>query len=577
MKREIRIKQPSPKTVEELSRSLNITPVTAALMVNRGLNTLPAARAFLHNSLAEIKPPDGIRDIDSAVQRIAAAITGRQKILVFGDYDADGLTATALLVDFLRATGADASYYIPHRVMEGYGLKPDQITGGAVKSDIDLVITVDCGSGSREAALACREKKLDLVITDHHKVSPPYPESLAMINPAREDCSSGLTMLSGVGVAFYLVIALRSFLREQGFWKDTAEPNLKQYCDLVAIGTVADIVPLIGENRIFTRAGLDLLNEQPRPGLQALLEAAGIKKRPLIAEDIAYMIAPRINAAGRIDHGKIALELLLTADAGQARQTAALLNKLNAKRQMLEEEIVEDIDRTIAADPAMLREKKTLVLAHRLWHPGIIGIVASKAVRKYYRPVALIAVNGDVGVGSARSIPGVNLYEAMVQCADLFEEFGGHARAAGFRIRRENIARFEKKLEFIVRNSSRPENFTPVVEVDGLLPLDRISERLLTEIESLQPFGEQNPEPLFLAENVAVASSFRINDRHQKMALSQGPGKSGPAVNAIRFNAPAGQQEVKHFRRIVFRLRRDTWNGKNTPQIVIEEVDNATV
>jgi single-stranded-DNA-specific exonuclease len=575
MKREIRIKQPSPKTVDEFSRSLNITAVTAALLVNRGLATLKAARAFLQDSLTDIASPSVIRDMEAAVRRIAEAIARHQKILVFGDYDADGITATALLVDFLRGTGADVSYYIPHRIMEGYGLKTELITSGAIKADTGLLITVDCGSSSREAALACREAGIDLIVTDHHRTSPPYPESTAFLNPARGDCPSGLTMLAGVGVAFYLIIGLRSFLREQGFWKGAAEPNLKQYCDLVAIGTVADIVPLVGENRIFTRTGLDLLNGQPRPGVQALLEAAKIKRRPLIAEDIAYVIAPRINAAGRIDHGKVALELLMATDPAQAKITAGILNKLNTKRQLFEEEVTDEIERAIAADPSMTREKKTLVLAHRNWHPGIIGIVASRAVRKYCLPVALIAINGEMGVGSARSIPGINLYEAMAQCGTLFEDFGGHARAAGFKIKCENIARFEKQFEFIVHRSSRPEDFIPVIEVDSLLPIDRITEQLIKEIESLQPFGEQNPEPLFMAENVAVTSSFLISNKHQRMTLSQGRGKSGQTVNAIRFNAPAGQQEIRQFRRLVFRLRRDTWNGKNTPQLVIEHADTA--
>ncbi len=573
MKRKICIKEPPAKTVDEFTRSFGITPVTAGLLVNRGITTIRAARSFLQDMLTDIASPAVIRDIDGAVQRIADAIFGREKILVFGDYDADGLTATALLTDFLRRTGADVSCYIPHRIMEGYGLKPDLITNGAIKPETDLIITVDCGSGNREAAVACRQAGIDLVITDHHQVSPPYPECLALLNPSRRDCASGLTMLAGVGVAFYLVIALRAFLRQQGFWKDRQEPNLKQYCDLVAIGTVADIVPLVGENRIFTKAGLDLLNNQPRPGIQALVTASKIKKRSLTAEDIAYIIAPRINAAGRIDHGKIALELLLAEDPDQAAQTAALLNKLNTKRQLQEKEISDEIERVLDADPAMLREKKTLVLAHRLWHPGIIGIVASRAVRRYFLPVALIAIDGEIGTGSARSVPGINLFEAMSQCADLFEDFGGHARAAGFKIKRDNIARFEKQFEYIVNNQSRPEDFVPVIEVDCRLPLDRISEKLLAEIESLQPFGEQNPEPLFLAENVRVTSCFLINGRHEKMALDQGAGPAGTGINAIRFNVPADQQGRKHFSRVVFRLRRDTWNGKNTSQIVIEAVE----
>ncbi len=570
MKREIRTKQPAVQKVEKLSRSLSINPVTATLLVNRGIDDLKTARSFLRDSLAHISPPSMIRDIGSAVERIAKAIEKKEKILVFGDYDADGITATALLVDFLQSTGSDVSAYIPHRIMEGYGLKSDLITGGGIKPETDLVITVDCGSGSTEAAQACRQAGIDLIITDHHQVSPPYPEALAMLNPSRHDCLSGLTMLAGVGVAFYLVIALRAFLREQGFWEDSPEPNLKQYCDLVAIGTVADIVPLVGENRIFTKAGLEILNDRPRPGIQALLNVARLRKRPLIAEDIAFVLAPRINAAGRIDHGKTAFELLMTTDTDQAGQIAGILNKLNSRRQLFEEDVSDEIEKVISAAPNMMREKKTLVLAHRQWHPGIIGIVASRVVRKYFLPVALIAINGDIGVGSARSIPGVNLYETMSQCADLFEDFGGHARAAGFKIKCENISRFEKQFEQIVHERTKPEDFVPVIEVDCRLPLDRISKKLLDEIESLQPFGEQNPEPLFMAENISVTSAFLIKGQHRKMTLSNGRMSSETPINAICFNTPADQQEARHFHRIVFRLRRDTYNGKNTPQLVIE-------
>ncbi|MFZ5564790.1 MAG: single-stranded-DNA-specific exonuclease RecJ [Thermodesulfobacteriota bacterium] len=569
MPRKINIKTPDPRAVQTIAKALSCTEITAALLVNRGITSVEQARRFWSAGVADLPPPFSIRDMDAAVARIHAALVNNETLLVFGDYDADGITATAILVEFLRQAGADVKYHIPHRILEGYGLKPRHVAEVAVKQGARLLITVDCGATSHGAAAACREAGIDLIITDHHQTPAESPPALAVINPSRADCTSGLGALAGVGVAFYLLIALRAYLREKGFWENRKEPNLKACCDLVAIGTIADIVPLTAENRILVKTGLEILRTSPRPGIEALIAGAKIKKAALSAEDVAFRIAPRLNAPGRIDHATAALDLLLVETPDTARRIAERLNRLNTKRQVIEEEISDEIHRIVTDRVNTIREKRTLVLAHRQWHQGVIGIAASRAARRYGLPVALITISGDTGIGSARGIPGLHLYKALGQCSRLFEDFGGHAQAAGFRMRMENLAAFEKQFEYIVRQQTTPDDFAPALEVDCELALDRIDKTLINEIERLSPFGAGNPEPLFSARHARVSDSFMINGQHRKMSL--GHAVSGKKVNAIWFNAPPEHQNTAYFQQILFRLRPDTWNGNGAPQVIIED------
>ncbi|MDY6906304.1 MAG: single-stranded-DNA-specific exonuclease RecJ [Thermodesulfobacteriota bacterium] len=569
------ILSPDPGTVHQISRSLRCTPFTAKILVNRGITDTRQAQTFLNATLGDIAPPSIIKDMTVAVERIAKALADGEKILVFGDYDADGITATALMQTFFQATGADIEVYIPHRIMEGYGLKPFHITDLAIKKGVNLIITVDCGSSSHQAAESCRQAGIDLIITDHHQMPDPAPDATAIINPSRPDCPSGLTALSGVGVAFYLIIALRTHLRDQGFWRDTPEPNLKQYCDLVTIGTIADIVPLTGENRIFVKAGMAMINNICAPGIQAIIKAARIKRKPLTAEDVAFAIAPRLNAPGRIDHARTALELLTASDTDQTGSMARTLDKLNTKRRLIEEEISDEIQQMVGSDSTLRHNKAALVLAHRKWHQGVIGIAAARAAKRFQMPVALITVNKDISVGSARSIPGINLYAAFSECADLLEAYGGHAQAAGFKIKTHNIDRFDRQFNYIINRQMHPDITKRVLNIDAELTFNDISEQLLDELEMLQPFGESHPEPLFIARNVHVHSSFCINNRHTKMMLMQPASNNKQPVESIRFNTDPNQPVPKHFVSIAFRLRRNTWNSNNRPQLIIEAVLSA--
>jgi single-stranded-DNA-specific exonuclease len=572
MKKHWHMLKPNPATVRELSRNLNFHPLTAAVLANRNYTTPADARHFLNVSLNDLRPPASLKDARTAVKRIYEAITKRQKILIFGDYDVDGITSTVILLNFLRDVGADVTYYIPHRITEGYSIQSRHISHYARPNRFDLIITVDCGSDSHAAAVAANKHGIDMVITDHHNIGPDIPPALAVINPKRADCQSGLQNLAGVGVAFFLIIRLRAYLREQGFWRERSEPNLKNYCDLVALGTVADMVPLIEENRILCKIGLDLINAGYRPGLNALAKAGGIRNATLDAADIAFKLAPRLNAAGRMDHAARAVELLTTNDTEYAASTAQTLNILNQKRQQLEKGTLTEIEEYLRVNPSLL-SRQSLVLSQDNWHAGILGIVASRIMERYYRPVILIATETDFGKGSARSVPGVDLYQALTECQTLLEAFGGHSLAAGLKIRRENIAEFQQEFENTIQKIAQPENLVKQLEIDGELDFSAISDKLIDELESLMPYGTGNPEPLFVSSNVRVVSSKIVAQHHRRMVLKHASGRSGPAFQAIHFNVDEHSAQKNTFAHLVFKLHWNRWNGSKTAQIVVEDLE----
>jgi single-stranded-DNA-specific exonuclease len=563
--------QPDPEAVRELSQELNCHPVTAAVLANRNIKTPAAAHLFLSVSLNHLRPPSTLKGIEPAVKRIYDAITGNQKILIFGDYDVDGITATVILLNFLRYVGADVTYYIPHRITEGYGIQPRHISHYARPNQFNLIITADCGSSSHQAVTAANKFGIDMVITDHHNIGDDIPPALAVINPKRHDCQAGLQNLAGVGVAFFLLICLRTYLREKGFWQERQEPNLRNYCDLVALGTVADMVPLVQENRILCKTGLELINVGYRPGLTALLEASGIRNDTLDAEDIAFRLAPRLNAAGRMDHAARAVELLTTQDADYAATAAQTLNRLNQKRQQLEQGTLAEIEQYLEINPSLLRQR-SLVLSQDGWHAGLLGIVASRIMQRYYRPVILIATENGIGKGSARSVPGINLYDALAGCRSYLEDFGGHSMAAGLKIRQENIADFQNAFEHAIQGITQSEDLIQTLEIDSELDFATVSDDLIDELETLMPYGAGNPEPLFVSSNVKVVSSKIVGQHHRRMVLRQSSGRNTPSFQAIHFNVDDQSARQKNFSQVVFKLRWNRWNRKKTAQIVVEDL-----
>ncbi len=569
MEQEWQILTPDTQLVENLCRDIQCHPAVASILVNRHIFSAAHASDFLNTSLNHLTPPFALKDMDVAVDRIFKAILSKEKIMIFGDYDVDGVTATAVLLKFFRRIGARASYYIPHRISEGFGLKKRHITDVALPEGINLIITVDCGSESHDAVALAKQAGIDIVITDHHMVPDILPPAVAVVNPKRDNDSSGFRDLAGVGVAFYLLICLRKKLRDADFWEYRKEPNLKNYLDFVALGTLADMVPLTRENRILTKTGVKLIRDTRRRGLNALIAVCGIDKQVIDADDIVFYMAPRLNAAGRMDHASTAIELLIAEDGEKARELADSLNRLNQDRRSIENKILFQIRDHLKKNPDLL-QKNTLVLSDGNWPLGILGIVAAKIMKQFYRPVILVTTADGIGKGSARSIPGINLYEGLSACEDHLETFGGHAMAAGLKIRGENIEPFKTHFEQVVSRMAGPLDFVPKITIDYRLDLADISGRLIDELELLQPFGIGNHEPLFLTENVRIVSIKQVGSHHRQLVLKQKSGGIEKSVKAIQFNVDKKTFEQKHFDRMAYRLRWNRWNGRKHAQMVVE-------
>ncbi len=524
------------------------------------------AQRFFFPALSHLRHPFSMSGMEKAVKRIAAAIWDKEKILIFGDYDVDGITSTALFMEFLTYAGADVSFYIPHRTKEGYDFNVDQVLGVVLPGEFDLVITVDCGSTRSEAIQTAKDSDIDVIVTDHHTIRE-VPPAFAVVNPKRADCKAGFGHLAGVGVVFSIIICLRKYLREINFWnRSRPEPNLKYFCDLVALGTISDMVPLVKENRIFAKAGLEVINTGKRAGISELIKASGIKNGKIGGDDISFRLGPRLNAAGRLAHAGTCVELLLTKDVKKAGEISQYLNIINKKRQNTEAEILKHILSHIEKHPEIL-EKKALVLAHPNWHIGVLGIVASKLTDKFFRPSILISTKNNVGKGSARSIPGIDLHKALYACSGFLEKFGGHKMAAGLTIHPENIDAFAAAFENAIAGAD-PHVFSKNIEIDYILNFDDINKKLIDELENLTPFGEANPEPLFMAEDIKVSSWSIVGKGHRRMILRQGSGKP---LNSIWFDADSDAPKDA-FEKIAFRLQWNRWNGTKTPQIIIEHV-----
>lgn len=560
--------RPAPEhLVDLLIRKTGCHPITATVLAARGISGVAETRAFLHPQLRHLPPPGAVADLSLAADRVVTALRNRERILVFGDYDADGVTSTALLYGFLRRLTSSVETFLPHRETDGYGLKPEQIPGFA-KAAIRLIITVDCGIASHEAVEAASEADIDVVITDHHTVGETLPPACAVVDPKRSDCEGGIDPLAGVGVAFYLIIAIRKALRESGFWKPGTEPPLLPETDLVALGTVADLVPLVDANRILVRTGIETLRTTPRPGIRALCQVAGIRPDEMDGEAIAFRLAPRINAAGRMDHPDLALRLLLAEDNSQAMAAAEELDRLNTERQDRENRMVTQMEEEIRTHPRWLTES-ALVLDAPDWPVGIVGIAASRLVRKYHRPVAIITTAGGVGKASARSVPGFDLHHALGLCAPLLEQFGGHKMAAGFRIDPKKIPAFRKRF-ITVAKEALPVPHQETLEVDALLTIDDMDLQLWEELERLAPFGAANPAPLFVARDLELVSISPMgkDGSHRRMVLKQRSCLRQNRMQAVAFRVGTDTVFPHVLSTCLFRLRKNTYRNAELQMII---------
>lgn len=575
MQKRWHILSPDPKQVSTLAKSLGCQPAVATVLINRGISSPDRAEAFLNPSLDHVRSPFLMKDIDRAVERVLAAVRGGEKVLVLGDYDADGITAAAVLFEFLAYLDADVDCHIPNRLTEGYGLSRDYVEKHAVPDGIGLIITVDCGISSFDAVSAARRAGIDVIITDHHETPPVMPEAFAVLDPKQPDCPSGFLCLAGVGVAFNLVLALRKRLRDEGFWNNRPEPNLKAACDLVALGTVADMVPLVEENRIYVKAGLEVMASDTRTGLKALMDVCKMPNRPPDSRDLAFKLVPRLNAAGRLSHGSTGLKLLTTSNMETARAIANDLDRENSERRKIEGRILSEIMQHLESNPKLL-EQRTLVLDQQGWHRGVVGIVASRLVDRYYRPIVVISVDDGMGHGSARSPDGFDLHEGLNDCAQHLEKFGGHKMAAGLALRAENIPAFRRDFERIVCQKTTPEDFVPELVIDGEVSATDISPELADGLETLAPFGKGNPEPLFVLSDIDVLSSRVVGANHLHMKLrSSNPSKMDRAepLDAIFFNTSIEKPHPAHLDRIACHVRWNRWRDRKSIQLVIKDLE----
>ncbi|ABB31099.1 single-stranded-DNA-specific exonuclease RecJ [Geobacter metallireducens RCH3] len=552
------------EAAQRIASDSSVDPFLAALLANRGIADGESARRFLSSSLGDVSDPFLLKGMEEAVARLCAARARRETVCVYGDYDVDGITATALLVSFFRAVGIRCFYHIPKRLEEGYGLSVDGLR--KVAEQAQVVVTVDCGVNAVAEAELCLTLGVDLVITDHHTPGPAIPKACAVINPLQPGCSYPFKSLAGVGVAFNVMVALRGRLRAEGAFAGGNGPNLREYLDLVALGTIADVVPLVGENRIFVKYGLRELSASSRVGVKALKDVAGVTGA-VSCGAVGFRLAPRLNAAGRMEDAAAGVELLLETEPGRAAAIAAELDANNDERQALERQILTDALGRVQGNTAM-EGRKSIVLASAAWHPGVIGIVASRMVDLFHRPTVLIALQEGNGRGSGRSIPGFHLYDALGACADQLVKFGGHRYAAGLSIDEPTLELFVDRFEEVAAGLLSADDLIPVLRVDAVLSAQQVTAGLADALSSLEPFGAGNPEPLFVLKDMEIVRRWAVRGNHLKVRLSGG----GFTFDAIGFNLATKEDSLPDLVDIVFTLGWNEWNGRKTLQLSLKDI-----
>jgi single-stranded-DNA-specific exonuclease len=546
--------EPDEALTSSLAQALQLPHALAGLLVQRGFRSPEAARAFLRPTLDALQDPYTLRDMDRAVATIVGAVRAGRRIMVHGDYDVDGQCATALLTRALRVAKADVVSFVPHRLRDGYDFGEAGITE-AKNERVGLIITCDCGINAVEAVREARKNAMQVVVTDHHLPGERLPDAEAVVDPQRSDDESELKQLCGTGIAFKLVQALIPALGLP------AQLHL-HLLDLVALATVADVVPLTGENRILVKQGLKVMAKSRWPGIQALLAASRLGGGTLRAGHLGYVLGPRLNAAGRIGDAMDGLRLLLTDDAAEARALATRLSALNDERQTIDQRILEEALAQVERDMDPERDA-ALVLRGDDWHAGVVGIVASRVVERYGRPTFLVAFNDDIGKGSGRSISAFDLHAALVECGDLLERFGGHRMAAGLTMRRDSFEAFRERFAGVARQRLGPDDLGPEQRIDLVIGLAEANAELERLCQHLEPCGMGNPGPVFGVRGVQLSSPRRVGSGHLKATLVEGASRL-PAIGFGMFEQldPLGSGPVD----AAFRLERNEWNGSTALQ-----------
>lgn len=554
--------KPNPEKVQAIQQALQVDEIIATLLVQRGIETFEQAKTFFRPTLADLHNPYLMKDMDKAVARIEKAIAKNENILVFGDYDVDGTTAVSLVSSYLRSFYPNVATYIPDRYAEGYGISYMGIDY-AEDNDIALIIALDCGIKSIDHVNYAKAKNIDFIICDHHRPGDILPDAVAVLDTKREDCSYPYDELCGCGVGFKLVQALAEN-------RNQTIDDLIEYLDLVATAIAADIVPITGENRVLAKFGLEVINSNPRPGIKALIQ--NVKKKVLTITDVVFIVAPRINAAGRIKHGNEAVALLTEYDLEQAEQFASEIEQHNSDRKELDKQITKEA--LLQIEENNEQNRFSTVVYQENWHKGVIGIVASRLVENYYRPTIVFTKSGEKLAASARSVKDFDVYNALEACAEHLEQFGGHMYAAGMTLLEENYENFKNAFEKVVQETIHPDLLTPEISYDAEIELSEINPKLMRLLKQFEPFGPENMTPLFLAKGLTdsgYAKTLGSDNEHLKAFVKQGNSESFGVIGFGLGNKLDWVTNKNKFDAI-FSLEENEWKDTVTLQLQFRDI-----
>ena len=553
---------PSQDQIESLSNAINTNPYLTGVLVQRGISDFNSAKRFFRPSLADLHDPFLMKDMDKAVERLRIALENEEKILIYGDYDVDGTTAVSLVYRYLRKFYPGCDVYIPDRYAEGYGISLAGVEYAAA-NNYSLIIALDCGIKSSELVRLADHKGIDFIICDHHLPGESIPDAVAVLDPKRPDCNYPCQELSGCGLGFKLIQAYSRLYRD--------EQEVFEYLDLVAVSIASDIVPIVDENRVLAHYGLKKLNENPMPGLKALKDIAGIKNE-LDVSGVVFTLGPRINAAGRVAHARAAVDLLIAQTEDEAISLAERLNLKNELRKEFDASITEEALSMIESNDR-IKPLKSTVLFKNTWHKGVIGIVAARCIEKFYRPTVILTESNNKITGSARSVNGFDLYQAILSCSDLLEKFGGHKYAAGLTLDASNLEAFQQRFEEVVSSTLTAEMMIPVIEIDYTIPLDAVNPKFLNVLKQMGPFGPENPRPVFAARNLYVFNSLSsFKDRHIKFLVGQEGGSN--VFQAVGFDMADFYEPISRgeYFSMAFTIEENIYNGISSIQLRIKDI-----
>ncbi|MDE0993206.1 MAG: single-stranded-DNA-specific exonuclease RecJ [Rhodospirillales bacterium] len=554
-----------------LSQRLGVSEIIGRVLASRDIG-LDDAKGFMEPTLRDHLPnPSLLKDMDVAAKRLAGAIMQDELIGIFGDYDVDGATSSSLLARMFKAVGGRSTTYIPDRIKEGYGPNGPALLAMR-KSGVSIAVTVDCGTMSHEPLDIAKKAGLDVIVVDHHAAESDLPDAVAIVNPNRLDDESGQGHLAAVGVAFLLVVALNRVLREAGWYKIRKEPNLTQWLDIVALGTVCDVVALKGANRAFVRQGLKVMAQRQNPGLSALADVAGLDEQPG-SFHLGFLMGPRVNAGGRIGLSELGTRLLATEDPAEAMEIAHRLDGFNAERKEIEAQVLQQAIDALEAENA---DRTTAFVAGKNWHPGVIGIVASRLKDRFNRPACVLSIDGDKAVGSGRSVVGVDLGAAVIAARQLglIEKGGGHQMAAGFTVQLENLGIFRDFLDERIGERIAEAGIIPTLKIDGALSAGGVSLHLIHELEKLQPYGSGNAEPRFIIPNARIASADVAGMDHLRFSLDNPGGYQTRGIAFRCMGSPLGDALLNHNGKpfhLVGRVKINRWQGRSYPQFQLDD------